>query len=205
MHEIPDDLGTAVILQRMVFGNAGGVSGAGVGFTRDPALGERGLYMDFLLDAQGEDVVGGRQTVQGSSSLAVVAPDVLGEIEQVCPRLEAEFGDAQEFELTVQEGELFLLQTRTAKRTPWAALRIATDQVDEGLISRESGACAPSWPRSRGAQARPRRRVERRRGALRTRPPRAWASRAARSRSTATRRSGSRARARRRCWCVPTP
>jgi len=138
MHEIPEDLGTAVILQRMVFGNAGGVSGAGVGFTRDPALGERGLYMDFLLDAQGEDVVGGRQSVEGSSSLAVVAPEVLGEIERVCPRLEGEFGDAQEFELTVQEGELFLLQTRTAKRTPWAALRIATDQVDEGLVSRET-------------------------------------------------------------------
>lgn len=135
LHDIPDELGTAVILQRMVFGNAGGVSGAGVGFTRDPALGARHLYMDFLLDAQGEDVVGGRQTVEGSSELAAVAPDVLGEIERVCPRLEAEFGDAQEFELTVQEGELFLLQTRAAKRTPWAALRIAVDQVHEGLAS----------------------------------------------------------------------
>jgi pyruvate,orthophosphate dikinase len=138
LHEIPDDLGTAVILQRMVFGNAGGVSGAGVGFTRDPALGERRLYMDFLLDAQGEDIVSGRQAVDGSSELAVIAPDLLAEIEQVRPRLEAEFGDAQEFELTVQEGELFLLQTRTAKRTPWAALRIATDQVHEGLISPET-------------------------------------------------------------------
>jgi len=135
LHDIPDDLGTAVILQRMVFGNAGGVSGAGVGFTRDPALGERRLYMDFLLDAQGEDVVAGRHTVEGVSELAAIAPDVLAEIEQACPRLEAEFGDAQEFELTVQEGEVFLLQTRTAKRTPWAALRIATDQVHEGLIS----------------------------------------------------------------------
>ena len=138
LREIPDDLGTAVILQRMVFGNAGGVSGAGVGFTRDPALGGRRLYMDFLLDAQGEDIVAGRQAVEGSSELAVIAPDLLAEIEQVCPRLEAEFGDAQEFELTAQEGELFLLQTRTAKRTPWAALRIATDHVHEGLISPET-------------------------------------------------------------------
>ena len=134
LHGLADDLGTAVMLQRMVFGNAG-VSGAGVGFTRDPALGARRLYMDFLLDAQGEDIVAGRHTAEGVSDLAIIAPDVLAEIEQVCPRLEAEFGDAQEFELTVQDGELFLLQTRTAKRTPWAALQIATDQVHEGLIS----------------------------------------------------------------------
>ncbi|HZO79312.1 MAG TPA: DUF47 family protein [Solirubrobacteraceae bacterium] len=135
MHEIPEDLGTAVILQRMVFGNAGGVSGTGVGFTRDPALGERRLYMDFVLDAQGEDIVAGRHTAEGTSELAVTAPELLAEIDSVCPRLESEFKDAQEFELTVQEGELFLLQTRSAKRTPWAALRIAIDQVHEGLIS----------------------------------------------------------------------
>ena len=135
LNGIADDLGTAVVLQRMVFGNAGGVSGAGVGFTRDPALGERRLYIDFLLGAQGEDIVGGRHTAEGADELATAAPELLAEIEAVCPQLEAEFGDAQEFELTVQEGELFLLQTRTAKRTPWAALRIATDQVDEGLIS----------------------------------------------------------------------
>ncbi len=135
MREIPDDLGTAVLVQRMVFGNSGGISGSGVGFTRDPALGERGLYMDFLLNAQGEDIVAGRNAVEGAGALAAIAPELLAEIEQVCPRLEAEFGDAQEFELTVQDGELFLLQTRTAKRTPWAALRIATDQVHEGLIS----------------------------------------------------------------------
>ena len=135
LHKIPESVGTAVILQRMVFGNAGGVSGAGVGFTRDPALGERRPYMDFLLDAQGEDIVAGRHTADGTSELAVAAPELLAEIESVCPRLEREFADAQEFEVTVQEGELFLLQTRTAKRTPWAALRIATDQVHEGLIT----------------------------------------------------------------------
>lgn len=135
LHEIPDDLGTAVILQRMVFGNAGGLSGAGVGFTRDPALGQRRLYLDFMFDAQGEDIVAGRHTVEGFDALASSAPRLLAEIEQVGRRLEAEFADAQEFELTIQEGELFLLQTRTAKRTPWAALQIATDQVHEGLIT----------------------------------------------------------------------
>lgn len=135
LHEIPDDLGTAVIVQRMVFGNAGGLSGAGVAFTRDPALGDHHLYMDFLLDAQGEDIVAGRHTVDGSSELALLAPDVLEEIERICPLLEGEFHDAQEFELTVQDRELFLLQTRTAKRTPWAALTIATAQVQEGLIT----------------------------------------------------------------------
>lgn len=138
LHNISDDLGTAVIVQRMVFGNAGGVSGSGVGFTRNPALGDRGLYMDFLLNAQGEDIVAGRHTAEGISELAMVAPDLVAEIEQVCPRLEAEFGDAQDFEITVQEGELFLLQTRNAKRTPWAALQIATDQVHEGMISPET-------------------------------------------------------------------
>ncbi len=80
----------------------------------------------------------GRHTAEGASELSVIAPDLLAEIEQVCPRLEGEFGDAQEFELTVQEGRLFLLQARTAKRTPWAALRIATDQVHEGLISTDT-------------------------------------------------------------------
>jgi pyruvate, orthophosphate dikinase len=132
---IPDEPGTAVILQRMVFGNAGGVSGAGVGFTRDPAIGEKRLYLDFLLDAQGEDLVAGRQTAEGAGELALRAPEVLRRIEAMCTTLEAEFGDVQEFEITVQEGALFVLQARRAKRTPWAALQIATDQVHEGLIT----------------------------------------------------------------------
>jgi pyruvate, orthophosphate dikinase len=134
LNEVPDSIGTAVILQRMVFGNAGGLSGSGVAFTRNPTTGEPGLYMDFLLDAQGEDVVSGRQAVDGAEELTLLAPELEERIAAVCPRLEAEFADAQEFELTVQDGELFLLQTRTAKRTPWAALRIAVDQVREGLI-----------------------------------------------------------------------
>ncbi|MGZ4349470.1 MAG: DUF47 family protein [Solirubrobacteraceae bacterium] len=139
LNAIPDDLGTAVIMQRMVFGNSGGLSGAGVGFTRDPALGDARLYMDFLFGAQGEDVVAGRRTAEGAAELSALAPAVLDEIERACPQLESEFRDAQEFELTLQDGELFLLQARTAKRTAWAALRIATDQVREGLISKEVG------------------------------------------------------------------
>jgi len=135
LHDLPETLGTAVILQRMVFGNAGGVSGSGVGFTRDPATGERRPYVEFLADAQGEDVVAGRSTQDGVGQLALLAPEVSQRLDGVCRILEAEFGDAQEFEFTVQDGELFLLQTRTAKRTPWAALHIAVDQVREGLVS----------------------------------------------------------------------
>jgi pyruvate,orthophosphate dikinase len=135
LHDLPETLGTAVILQRMVFGNAGGVSGSGVGFTRDPATGEHRPYVEFILDAQGEDIVGGRRTPDGAGQLALLAPEVHQRLDEVCQVLEAEFRDAQEFEFTVQDGELFLLQTRTAKRMPWAALRIAVDQVGEGLVS----------------------------------------------------------------------
>jgi len=135
LHELPDTLGTAVILQRMVFGNAGGVSGSGVGFTRDPASGERGPYLEFLPDAQGEDIVSGRQTPEGAEQLALLAPEVSHRLDEVCRTLEAEFRDAQEFEFTVQDGRLFVLQARTAARTPWAALRIAVDQFQEGLVS----------------------------------------------------------------------
>ena len=137
LHELPDTLGTAVILQRMVFGNAGGVSGSGVGFTRDPATGERRPYLEFLPDAQGEDIVGGRHTPEGAEQLALLAPEVRQRLDDVCQTLEAEFHDAQEFEFTVQDGELFLLQARTAARTEWAALRIAVDQVQEGMVSQD--------------------------------------------------------------------
>ena len=134
LHGLPPDLGTGVLLQRMVFGNAGGVSGAGVGFTRDPATGANHLYFDFLFDAQGEDVVAGRHRVPDQDELARVAPAVLAEVGEVRRALEAEFRDAQEFEFTVEDGRLFVLQTRTAKRTPLAALQIAVDQAREGLI-----------------------------------------------------------------------
>lgn len=131
---IPDDAGTAVTIQRMVYGNAGGTSGAGVAFTRDPATGANVLYLDFLFNAQGEDVVSGRHGSPDGERLATVLPAVHDEIRTVARRLEAEFGDMQEFEFTVQDARLFILQTRTGKRTPWANLQIAVDQVGEGLI-----------------------------------------------------------------------
>jgi len=127
--------GTAATIQRMVFGNASGRSGAGVAFTRDPATGHPGLYLDFEFNAQGEDVVAGRLVSHGDRRLRRTLPSVWANLEQVGHTLEALFADAQDFEFTLQSGTLYLLQSRSAKRTPWAALRIAVDQVDEGLIS----------------------------------------------------------------------
>jgi pyruvate,orthophosphate dikinase len=135
LNGIDDAAGTAVTVQTMVFGNAGGASGAGVGFTRDPASGEPRLYLDFCFNGQGEDVVAGRQSLADSDRLRRELPDVQARLETGRGVLEALFGDAQDFEFTVQDGELFMLQTRTAKRTPWASLRIAVDMVAEGLIS----------------------------------------------------------------------
>lgn len=134
-NDIAEDLGTAVTVQSMVFGNSGGRSGAGVGFTRDPATGEDCLYLDFALNAQGEDVVSGRTTLQHGQDLESRMPDVYRELLALKTRLEAEFRDAQEFEFTVQDGRLFVLQTRAAKRTPLAALRIAVEQLDAGLLN----------------------------------------------------------------------
>jgi pyruvate,orthophosphate dikinase len=127
--------GTAVTVQRMVFGNAGGTSGSGVGFTRDPSTGENRLYLDFLFNAQGEDVVSGRHPVNDTPRLALTLPEVAARLEALRGQLEGLFGDAQEFEFTVQDGRLYLLQSRLAKRTPWAALRIAVELVREGLAT----------------------------------------------------------------------
>jgi pyruvate,orthophosphate dikinase len=131
MHDIDDRLGTAVTVQRMVFGNAGAGSGAGVAFTRDPSSGENRLYVDWLGNAQGEDIVSGRRTL-ASTPLPAAVETRLREISAI---LEREFRDAQELEFTVEQGVLHLLQTRAAKRTPLAALRIAVEQAEEGLIS----------------------------------------------------------------------
>jgi pyruvate,orthophosphate dikinase len=127
--------GTAVTVQRMVFGNAGPRSGAGVGFTRDPATGEKGLYLDFAFDAQGEDVVSGRRPLTRATELARLLPEVMVTLDQAGTRLEQAFRDAQDFEFTVEEGQLFMLQTRDAKRSAWARLKIAVDLVQEHLIS----------------------------------------------------------------------
>ncbi len=132
---IDDAMGTAVTVQAMVFGNSGGTSGAGVGFTRDPATGENRMYLDFLFNAQGEDVVSGRHAGQETVQLAQRLPGVAAELARMRTLLEAEFHDMQDFEFTVDNGRLYLLQTRAGKRMPWAALRIAIDLVREGLIT----------------------------------------------------------------------
>ncbi|WP_051248767.1 PEP/pyruvate-binding domain-containing protein [Acidovorax sp. JHL-9] len=134
IHQIDHGMGTAVILQRMVFGNTGGHSGAGVGFTRDPSTGESRLWVDFLANAQGEDVVSGRRNAHGHATLAAVAPEAWQQLQASAQALEQHFKDMQDFEFTVQDGVLHLLQTRAGKRTPLAAVRIALDLLDEGLI-----------------------------------------------------------------------
>ena len=129
--------GTAVTVQAMVFGNGGLASGAGVAFSRDPSTGEARPIIDLVLDAQGEDVVSGRRTPDTEEAIGRALPKLATELGEVLHRLEQEFGDVQDVEFTVEDGKLWILQTRSAKRTPRAALRIAIDQVHEGLISRE--------------------------------------------------------------------
>lgn len=137
LHGLSHAMGTAVTVQRMIFGNAGGLSGAGVGFTRNPSSGEPTPWLDFLFNAQGEDVVSGRRTARGHDELAAVAPAVWAALVQAAGQLERAFGDMQDFEFTVQDGQLYLLQTRSGKRTPQAAARIALDLCDAGVISAE--------------------------------------------------------------------
>jgi pyruvate, orthophosphate dikinase len=136
-HHIPDDLGTAVNVVQMVFGNKGEQSGTGVAFTRDPSTGEQGLYGEFLADAQGEDVVAGIRTPEPLAEMQKALPDAFEQLTDTMRRLEEHYRDVQDIEFTVEDGELYLLQTRTAKRTAAAALKSAADMVDEGLISRE--------------------------------------------------------------------
>jgi pyruvate,orthophosphate dikinase len=131
---LDDAMGTAVTVQRMVFGNADGASGAGVGFTRHPSTGEPVPWVDFLFNAQGEDVVSGRRTAAGHDQLTAVLPAVWQTLLEAAQRLEAAFADMQDFEFTVEEGRLYLLQTRAGKRTPQAAARIALDLLDAGVI-----------------------------------------------------------------------
>jgi pyruvate, orthophosphate dikinase len=136
-HEIPDDLGTAVNVVQMVFGNKGERSGTGVAFTRDPSTGETGVYGEFLANAQGEDVVAGIRTPQPLEAMKDVMPEAFDEFLANMQRLEEHYRDMQDVEFTVEDGKLYLLQTRAAKRTAAAALKAAVTMVDEGLISRE--------------------------------------------------------------------
>jgi pyruvate,orthophosphate dikinase len=133
-----DDLhGTAVTVQAMVFGNGGLLSGAGVAFSRDPSTGLARPMIDLLLDAQGEDVVSGRRTPDTEDTITRSLPAVAAELSQILRRLEREFGDVQDIEFTIEDGKLWILQTRSAKRTPRAALQIAIDLVHEGLITEQ--------------------------------------------------------------------
>jgi pyruvate, orthophosphate dikinase len=136
-HRIPDDLGTAVNVVQMVFGNKGPGSGTGVAFTRDPSTGEQGLYGEFLADAQGEDVVAGIRTPEPLAAMEERLPEAFEQLTETMRRLEEHYKDVQDIEFTVEDGRLYLLQTRSAKRTAAAALKAAVSMVDEGLISRE--------------------------------------------------------------------
>ena len=131
--------GTAVTVQAMVFGNGGLASGAGVAFSRDPSTGAARPIIDLVLDAQDEDVVSGRRAPDSEETIAHALPTIAAELGAVLKRLEAEFGDVQDVEFTVENGKLWILQTRPAKRTPRAALRFAIDLVHEGLITRKQG------------------------------------------------------------------
>jgi pyruvate,orthophosphate dikinase len=136
-NRIPDDLGTAVNVVQMVFGNKGPQSGTGVAFTRDPSTGEPGIYGEFLADAQGEDVVAGIRTPEPLEAMKRALGGTFDELLDTMRRLEEHYGDVQDIEFTVEDGRLYLLQTRSAKRTATAALKAAVSMVDEGLITRE--------------------------------------------------------------------
>ena len=137
MYDIPADWGTAVNIQAMVFGNTGETSGTGVGFTRNPATGENEVYGEFLLNAQGEDVVAGIRTPLVLSELHKYMPEAYDQLIEIRGRLEKHYRDMQDFEFTIQEKKLWMLQTRNGKRTGFAAVRIAVDMVEEGLITPE--------------------------------------------------------------------
>jgi pyruvate,orthophosphate dikinase len=136
-NKIPDDIGTAVNVQAMVFGNQGATSGTGVGFTRDPATGENAFYGEYLINAQGEDVVAGVRTPEPIASLQKEMPAVYRQLREITSRLEKHYRDVQDFEFTIEDGTLYLLQTRNGKRTAQAAVRIAVDMANEGLITRD--------------------------------------------------------------------
>jgi len=137
MEKIPDSIGTAANVQAMVFGNMGDNSGTGVGFTRNPSSGERIFYGEFLVNAQGEDVVAGIRTPQPIAELEQVMPSAYHQLREITGSLEKHYRDVQDFEFTIEEGKLFMLQTRNGKRTGPAAVRIAVDMVEEGLISKK--------------------------------------------------------------------
>ncbi len=137
LNDIPGDWGTAVNVQEMVYGNMGNDSGTGVAFTRNPATGEKKLYGEFLMNAQGEDVVAGIRTPQSLDQLKETNPEVYNQFAEIAEKLERHYKDMQDMEFTIERGKLFMLQTRNGKRTAQAALKIAVDLVNEGMITKE--------------------------------------------------------------------
>ncbi len=137
LNDIPSSWGTAVNVQEMVYGNRGETSGTGVAFTRNPATGEKKLYGEYLMNAQGEDVVAGIRTPQTIDTLKTVMPECYNEFVRICTTLENHYKDMQDMEFTIENGKLFMLQTRNGKRTAAAALKIAVDLVNEGMITKE--------------------------------------------------------------------
>ncbi len=137
LNDIPSSWGTAVNVQEMVYGNRGDTSGTGVAFTRNPATGENHLFGEYLMNAQGEDVVAGIRTPQSIDTLKEVMPDCYNEFKKICKILEEHYKDMQDMEFTIEDGKLFMLQTRNGKRTATAALKIAVDMVEEGMITKE--------------------------------------------------------------------
>ena len=137
LNDIPSEWGTAVNVQEMVYGNKGETSGTGVAFTRNPATGENKLYGEYLMNAQGEDVVAGIRTPNSIETLKEVMPECYEEFKKICKILEDHYRDMQDMEFTIEDGKLFMLQTRNGKRTAKAALKIAVDLVNEGMISKE--------------------------------------------------------------------
>lgn len=137
LNDIPGDWGTAVNVQEMVYGNMGNDSGTGVAFTRNPSTGEKKLYGEFLMNAQGEDVVAGIRTPQSIDQLKDIMPDVYNQFVEIAQKLEKHYRDMQDMEFTIERGKLFMLQTRNGKRTAAAALKIAVDLVNEGMVTKE--------------------------------------------------------------------
>ena len=136
-HDIPYSWGTAVNVQMMAFGNMGDNCGTGVAFTRNPATGEKGLMGEFLTNAQGEDVVAGVRTPMPISKMADIFPEVYKQFQEVCKILENHYRDMQDMEFTVENEKLYMLQTRNGKRTAAAAIKIACDLIDEGMITEQ--------------------------------------------------------------------
>ena len=141
MNDIPSSWGTAVNVQMMVFGNLGDTSGTGVAFTRSPSTGEKKLFGEFLMNAQGEDVVAGVRTPQTIDQLAQVMPEAYAQFVDICGKLEKHYRDMQDMEFTIEDKKLYMLQTRNGKRTAAAALQIAVDLVNEGMISKAEAVC----------------------------------------------------------------